>query len=43
MQTLKSLLTAALSHLQAFCNRSFRGEVVLAAGVAGLVLGVLLF
>lgn len=40
---LKSIGTALLSHLQAFCAKSFSGKVVLVVGVAAFLIGAFLF
>jgi hypothetical protein len=42
-EKLKSFLTAAFSHFQAFLGKSYSGKIVLAVGLAGLVIGGFLF
>ena len=40
---LKSFVTAVFSHFQAFLGKSYSGKIVLAVGIAGIVIGGLFF
>lgn len=43
MNTLKTLLSVAVSHAQLFLAWQFSGKVVAAAAVVGLIVGAVLF